>query len=121
MPEQRRMANRTGLTVGYLVISAAVAILIAYYLDVWWYFFPIMMIAGGVYLLMVGTLTARPAGSEAGSYMVYMLLWGGILAILGAELIVNDLYPDNLVFLVVVLLVFIGLVAILGFLLRGRR
>lgn len=116
-----RRTSRTGLTVGYLIIAAAVAILVAYSLDEWWYFFPIMMIAGGIYLLMIAALTARPSERGGGNYLVYLLLWGGVLAIIGAEWIVNDLYPGNVVFLVVVFLVFIGAVAILGFVLRSRR
>jgi apolipoprotein N-acyltransferase len=121
MPKERRLGNTTGLTVGYLIISAAVAILIAYYLNVWWYFFPIMMIAGGIYLLIITALTARSTAEGRSSYITYMLLWGGLIAILGAEWIVNDIYPSDAVFLVVVVLVFVGLVAIIGFLLRGKR
>lgn len=119
MPEQRG-ANRAGLTVGYLIISAAVAILLSWYANEWWYFFPIMMIAGGAYLLAIGLMASAPSG-QGGSYKIYMLLWGGILLLLGVEWILNDLYPDSLVFLVVVFLVFIGVVAILGYLLRARR
>ena len=121
MSEERHRTNRAGLTAGYLIIAAAVAILISYYLDIWWYFFPVMMVAGGVYLLMIAALTARPSGSGGGSYLLYLLLWGGILAILGAEWIVNDLYPGNLVFLVVVFMVFVGAIAIIGYVLRSRR
>ena len=49
-----------------------------------------------------------------------MLLWGGILLILGVEWIVNDLYPGNVVFLVISFMVFVGAVALLGYLIRGR-
>jgi len=121
MPEERHRTNRAGLTAGYVIIAAAVAILISYYLDIWWYFFPVMMVAGGVYLLMIAALTARPSGPSGGSYLLYLLLWGGVLAILGAEWIVNDLFPGNFVFLVVVFMVFIGAIAILGYVLRSRR
>jgi hypothetical protein len=121
MTEDRRRSNRAGLTAGFLIIAAAVAILISYYLDIWWYFFPIMMMAGGVYLLMIAGLASRPTGPGGGSYVLYLLLWGGILAIIGAEWIVNDLYPGNFVYLFVVLLVFVGAVAIIGYVLRSRR
>ena len=119
MAEEARVRNRTGLAFGYLIICAAVAILISWYLGVWWYFFPIMMIAGGTYLLVISLMASR-ASDKGGSVFVYMLLWGGILLILGVEWIVNDLYPGNAVFLVITFMVFVGAVALLGYLIRGR-
>ena len=119
MAEEVRVRNRTGLAFGYLIICAAVAILISWYLGVWWYFFPIMMIAGGTYLLVISLMASR-ASDKGGSVFVYMLLWGGILLILGVEWIVNDLYPGNAVFLVITFMVFVGVVALLGYLIRGR-
>ncbi len=121
MPEEGRGSYRAGLAFGYLILCAAVAILVSWYLDVWWYFFPVMMIAGGAYLLVIAFMASRISTSKAGSYFVYLLLWGGLLLILGVEWIVNDLYPDNLVFLVVLFLVFIGVVSLLGYLMRRRR
>jgi hypothetical protein len=117
MSEEGRGSNRTGLAFGYLVICAAVAILVSWYLDVWWYFFPIMMIAGGAYLLAMGFVASR-ASAKAGPVFIYLLLWGGAMLILGVEWILNDLYPGNLLFLFVAFLVFIGAVAILGYLMR---
>lgn len=119
MAEEARVRNRSGLAFGYLIICAAVAILISWYLDVWWYFFPIMMIAGGIYLLVISLMTSRASG-KGGSVFVFMLLWGGILLILGMEWIVNDLYPGNVVFLVIIFMVFVGAVALIGYLIRGR-
>jgi len=117
MSEEMRGGNRTGLAFGYLVICAAVGILVSWYLDVWWYFFPIMMIAGGAYLLAICFLASR-ASSKGGSIFVYLLLWGGAMLILGVEWILNDLYPGNLILMLVVFLVFIGGVAILGYMMR---
>ncbi len=121
MPTEGRGSYRAGLAFGYLAICAAVAILVAWYLDVWWYFFPIMMIAGGVYLLVISTMASRIATPKGGSYVVYLLIWGGLLLILGVMWIVNDLYPGNAIFLVVLFLVFIGVVSIFGYILRRRR
>jgi hypothetical protein len=120
MSEEGRSSNRMGLAFGYLVICAAVAILVAWYLGVWWYFFPIMMIAGGTYLLTMGFLASRVSASKGGPFFIYLLLWGGVLLIVGLEWILNDLYPGNLIFLVVLFLVFIGTVALLGYLMRRR-
>jgi hypothetical protein len=38
-----------------------------------------------------------------------------VLTIVGVELIVNDLYPGNVVLLVVVLIVFLAVVAFIGY------
>lgn len=107
-----------GLAFGYLVICAAIGILVAWYLDVWWYFFPIMLIAAGAYLLAIGMLASR--GSAGGPMFIYLLLWGGAMLILGVEWIINDLYPGNAIFLVIAFMVFIGAVAILGYLARRK-
>jgi hypothetical protein len=120
MSEGGSGGSRMGLAFGYLIICAAVAILVSWYLDVWWYFFPIMMIAGGAYLLAIGFLASRASASKGGPLFIYLLLWGGALLILGLEWILNDLYPGNLIFLVVVFMVFIGAVALLGYLIRRR-
>jgi len=120
MPEEGKGSQRAGLAFGYLAICAAVAILVSWYLDVWWYFFPIMMIAGGTYLLAIALLASTAYGAKRGSYFIYLLLWGGLLLALGVMWIVNDLYPGNAIFLVILFLVFIGVVAILSYLVRRR-
>jgi hypothetical protein len=121
MTETGKGSYRAGLAFGYLAICAAVAILVSWYLDVWWYFFPIMMIAGGAYLLTIAIMASSVSTSKGGSYFVYLLLWGGLLLFLGVVWIVNDLYPGNAIFLVILFLVFIGAVSLIGYLIRRGR
>jgi hypothetical protein len=121
MPEEGRGNYRAGLAFGYLAICAAIAILVSWSLNVWWYFFPIMMLAGGIYLLVIAIMASNVSTSKSGSYFVYLLLWGGLLLILGIMWIVNDLYPGNAIFLIILFLVFIGVVSLLGYLIRRRR
>lgn len=121
MPETGKGSYRAGLAFGYLAICAAIAILVSWYLDVWWYFFPIMMIAGGAYLLTIAIMASSVSTSKSGSYFVYLLLWGGLLLILGVIWIVNDLYPGNAIFLFIFFLVFIGAVSLIGYLIRRGR
>ncbi len=80
-----------------------------------------MMIAGGAYLLAIAALASGHQGRAKSQNMIFILLWGGVLLIVGVEWIVNALYPGNFVFLFVALLVFIGVVAILGYLIRARK
>jgi hypothetical protein len=106
-----------GLTAGYLLISLALAILVAFVINRLWYLIPLFLIFAGAYVL---GLTARPisAGRESSSARIYTLTWGGIMALFGAFLIVNDSFPGNLVIMVALFLVFIGAIAILAFVMR---
>jgi hypothetical protein len=109
-----------GLSAGYLAIAVAISILVAWTVGKWWYFFPVLFIAWGVYGLALTVFMGRSDTTEGRSYYIYNLLWGGVLTIVGAELIVNDLYPGNLVLLIVVFIVFLGVVSFIGYGM-GRR
>lgn len=109
-----------GLSAGYLLIAVAVAILIAWSVGTWWYFFPVIFIAWGVYGIVLAAMMGTGRTTEGRSFFIYNLLWGGILTILGMELILNDLYPGNFVLLLVVFILFVGAVAIMAFAL-GRK
>lgn len=106
-----------GLTAGVLLISLAVAIIVALALNKLWYFIPLFLIFAGVYVLALG---ARPtgAGRQASSAHIYLLTWGGIMALFGAFLIVNDIAPGNIVLMIALFLVFLGAIAIIAFAMR---
>jgi|GEM_PF-1809876 len=121
MTEQAvRRGSLAGLSLGYVLIALAVAILMGWWLGDWWYFLFVLMLEVGAYIMLLGAWTGRGGTKEGRSNFVFMLLWGGILMVLGAELIVNDLYPDNGVFLVVIFIVFIAIIALFAWTL-GRK
>jgi hypothetical protein len=49
-----------------------------------------------------------------------MLLWGGVMVVLGGLLLINDVFPNNVPVLIAVFLIFTGAIAILAYLLRSR-
>ena len=103
-----------------MAIAIAVSILVAWAVGKWWYFFPVIFIAWGVWGLALTVLTGAGSTTEGRSSYLYSLLWGGVLTIVGAELIANDLYPGNIVLLIVVFLLFLGVVAFIGYGMGGR-
>jgi hypothetical protein len=52
---------------------------------------------------------------------VYLITWGVVLVAIGAILIVNDLFPNNLVLLIAVFLIIIGLGAVTAYLVSPRK
>jgi hypothetical protein len=115
LAEPSRRRKLWGLSAGYLAIAVAAAILVAWAVGIWWYFFPVLFIAWGVYGLGLTVLVGSGVTTESRSFFLYNLLWGGVLTIVGVELIVNDLYPGNVVLLVVVFIVFLAVVAFIGY------
>jgi hypothetical protein len=115
LAEPSRRRKLWGLSAGYLAIAVAAAILVAWAVGIWWYFFPVLFIAWGVYGLGLTVLVGSGATTENRSFFLYNLLWGGVLTIVGVELIVNDLYPGNVVLLVVVFILFLAVVAFIGY------
>ncbi len=106
-----------GLTAGVLLISLAVAIIIGLAIDKLWYFVPLFLIFVGVYILALGA-RRMGAGRESSSARIYVLTWGGIMALFGAFLIVNDIAPGNLILMIALFLVFLGAIAIIAFVMR---
>lgn len=120
MAEGSRRNRLYGLSAGYLLIAVAVSILIAWVVGKWWYFFPVLAIAGGIYGIFLAVWMGNRTTTEGRSGFIYSLLWGGIFIIIGAELIVNDLYPGNAVLMIVVFILFLGIIALVAYAL-GRK
>jgi hypothetical protein len=117
--EQQGRRMGYGIMAGAILIAAAIAILIAWVVGKWWYFLPVLMIEGGILGIANGYLAGRQGTTSARAYSVYSAVWGAIIALLGALLIVNDLAPNNLPLLVIVFLVAVGIMAIA--IATGRR
>ena len=118
--EGKRRGVGPGLAFGAVVIALAIAILIAWAIANWWYLITVFLIEIGLLIIVLGLTSSRSGTASGRSQTVYLLAWGGILAIIGVILILNDLYPNNIPLLVVVFLIFIGLLAIGAYLSRSR-
>lgn len=119
-------ARRSGyesLTVGFMFIAFALSLLIAWAIDDWWMFIPVMLILAGLFWLLI-SFTMRPGGRferPGKREMPYFAFWGATLALLGSIWIINDQYPGNAVMLVAMFLIWIGVVVVALSLGRFRR
>lgn len=98
-------ASRSGfesLTLGFVLVAFAVSVLLAWLLEDWWLLIPIFLIAVGIYYSVTAT-TIRAARDSS-----YTIFWGGTLALIGVLWLVNMQYPDNLVLLAVVFILWLG-------------
>ena len=112
--------SRTGLTVGFILIAAAVAILIGWATGRWFYLVPVFLLELGALVLSLGVIFGGSPDQKGRSWKIYMFLWGGVMVMLGGLLLVNDLYPDNVPVLIAVFLIFSGAIAILAYMVRPR-
>jgi hypothetical protein len=112
--------NRTGLTVGFVLIAAAVAILIAWVTANWFYLVPVFLLEMGGFVLLLGAISKKTQDHQGRSWMIYMFLWGGVMVMLGGLLLINDVFPNNVPVLIAVFLIFTGAIAILAYLIRSR-
>ena len=115
-----RGGSQTGLTVGFVLIAAAVAILVGWATENWFYLVPLFLLELGAFVLVLGAITKKPQDHQGRSWAVYMFLWGGVLVILGSLLLLNDLFPNNFPVLIAVFLIFLGVIAILAYFARSR-
>lgn len=120
---QSKSSGFEGMTFGFLVIAFAVSILVAWMMDDWWLFIPLMLILAGGWWVVVGLLM-RPQEGARGSTLgsvSYFVFWGATLVLLGAIWFLSDMYPGNGVAWIAVFLIWIGAMAVGLSLLRFRR
>jgi apolipoprotein N-acyltransferase len=102
------------LTAGFVLVAIAVAILIAGFLNEWWVALPLLLIECGAYAIILGTVVGvrkEPEGSRRYD-SPYFIFWGTFLAIIGSLWLLNAFYPENLLYIVVAFLVWLGLTII---------
>jgi hypothetical protein len=115
-----RDGGHTGLAVGFVLIAAAVAILIGWATGNWFYLLPVFLLELGAFLLVLGAVSGKAQGHQGRSWTLYVFLWGGVMVMLGALLLLNDVFPNNVPVLIAVFLIFSGAIAILAYFLRSR-
>jgi hypothetical protein len=107
--------NKSGINAAVALLSVAFAIIICYAMDNWWLFVPVLLLEMGLVVLVLGLSVGR-AGSGmpwTRSDSSYYLFWGNLLAVIGALLIVNILFPGNALMLIVAFLIWMGISALL--------
>ncbi|NLX46733.1 MAG: hypothetical protein GXY70_00970 [Euryarchaeota archaeon] len=116
----RASITLTSLTVSYLIIATAAAILIAWITEDWTLFIPSMLLLGGMFATFIG-LRQRTGGMDRrrqndGNFLMF---WGTLLVAFGMIWSINYAYPGNVLFLIIGFLVWLGL-AVLLFTVRKR-
>jgi len=110
----RASVTLTSLTLSYLIIAAAAAILIAWIAEDWTLFIPSMLLLGGVFATFIGMRQRTGAfdrrRSNDGNFLMF---WGTLLIAFGVIWAINYAYPGNVLFLVIGFLVWLGLAVIL--------
>jgi len=110
----RASVTLTSLTVSYLIIATAAAILIAWITDDWTLFIPSMLLLGGIFATFVGMRQRSGAFDRRRSNdSNYLMFWGTLLIAFGLIWAINYAYPGNAPFLVIGFLVWLGLAVIL--------
>ena len=112
--------GHTGLTVGFVLIAAAVAILIGWGTGNWFYLVPVFLLELGAFVLVLGAISGKSRDLQGRSWTIYMFLWGGVMAMLGGLLLLNDAFPNNVPILIAVFLIFAGAIAILAYFAKSR-
>ena len=120
---QSKSISYEDMTFGFLVIAFAVSILVAWLLEVWWLFLPLMLILAGGWWTTLGVLMWPGTGTRGTSpgALPYYVFWGATLMLLGAIWLLNDAFPDNAVPLIALFLIWIGAMALGLSLVRLRR
>jgi len=105
-----RRSGIESISIGYLMIAFAVAVLIAWGLADWWLLIPVFMIEAGGFYLALGVITnpTDTAPSRERREAFYFIFWGGTLALLGAIWLLNMQYPGNGVLLFVLFILWLG-------------
>ena len=115
MTDGNRRFNSSGISAAAVLLSVAVAIIISLALNDWWLLVPVILLEMGVFVLILGLSIGRPSQGMpwTKSDSNYYLFWGNLMAMIGGLLIVNTIFPGNVIFLIVVLLVWLAIFALL--------
>jgi hypothetical protein len=111
MAEEKR-GGLERLSIGYIIIAFAVAILVGWTAGDWWLVIPVMLLLAGGFYVVLG-FAIRPSEAmlrETRRNSSYYAFWGGTLGIIGSIWLLNRQYPGNGVLLVVLFIVWVGAV-----------
>ncbi|MHC1681271.1 MAG: hypothetical protein AB9860_08565 [Methanomassiliicoccales archaeon] len=116
----RASVTLTSLTISYLIIAIAAAILVAWIAEDWTLFIPSMLLLGGIFATFVG-FRQRTGGfdrrrSNDGNFLMF---WGTLLVAFGIMWAINSAYPGSAFFLIIGFLVWLG-IAVLLFTIRKK-
>lgn len=103
-----------------MFIALAVSILVAVALNKIWYIIPVFILLVGCYVTFLATLPRQKIRGSP-SARVYLITWGVILIAVGALIIINDLFPNNVPLLVAVFLIAIGIEAVTAYIVSPKR
>lgn len=106
----QRRSGLESLSIGFLLIAFAVAILISWLTDDWWLLIPVFMLEAGAFYMIVGGLSRskEPGASREQREAFYHVFWGGTLVLLGAIWLLNRQYPDHVPLLIVLFILWLG-------------
>jgi len=115
MTDGNRRFNNPGVNAAAVLLSVAIAILVAYITNNWWFFVTVIVLEMGLLLLITGLILGRPRSDMAWtkSDSNFYLLWGNLLTAIGALLTVNTLVAGIAVILFVVFLIWMAVFALL--------
>jgi hypothetical protein len=121
--EMPRKGNLQTVAAGFMIIAFAVAILVAWMIDVWWMFFPvILLIVGGFYtalgLVMRSSADPSRRGPTSSSYYVF---WGPTLVVISMIWILAAETDVSGVLLLVLFLLWVGVMAVLLSMFKPKR
>lgn len=104
----------TGIATGFVIIAIAVAMLIAWTIDDWVLFIPILLLECGVFGIFLAFISEKDEGKIQLqiSNKAFVGIWGLILSLIGVLWLLNDAFPGNLPILFAVFLIFIGVLGI---------
>lgn len=100
----------TTLSTAFILILAAVVILIAWTVEDWFLLLPLFLLGVGLYLVIV-SFTHSQAASVSGrrSDINYLMFWGNLMAVFGLILLVNHWYPGNGMLLLIAFIAWLGI------------
>ena len=110
------------MSIAVLLISFAVAVLVAWLASAWILVIPVFMIEAGMYYVVLGLLTRgmETSRSSKGNGM-FFIFWGGTLALIGIEWLAAGTFPGNGVLLFVIFILWIGVFALVLSLPKMRK
>jgi phosphatidylglycerophosphate synthase len=121
--ELTRRGGLQNIAAGFMIIAIAVAILVAWMIDSWWMFFPIILLEVGAFYTALGLVMRAGAdpnrrGPTSSSYYVF---WGPTLVVIAFMWILAAETDVSGVLLFAIFLLWIGVMAVLLSVFKPKR